>query len=310
MTSSIKSADSLIIQTENEKLGKQSPEPVKEDKASQKAAQPKAEAKPESSEAPESASDQKEEAPTEESSELKQEPQEESPQKEGEKSASDDSLSDEVDDYGNPISKGKLYTEEQVQKMIRDRLARGRVASQTPEQSQQVQEAVKDFKADPESSEGWEQQLESFIEKTITKVSQKSQQEDWKRKEQDLQDQFEDKFTRGMGRYGDFQDVVSGKPITNSMMMATRSMQDPAAFLYAACKQHPTEIQKIAEMPDAVSQIAAIGRLEEKMKKVKSITKAPTPAKKITGDMSDAMPVKSVDQLIQEHAKSKIMNRR
>lgn len=305
MTSSIKSADDLIVQTENQKLGIVAPEPAKEQKTPQKAESPESDSGKEPKAEGEQASDQKESEPKEEASEQKLEPQE----KPKEDSASDDSDSNEVDDYGNKVEKPKLYTEEQVQKMIRDRLARGK-ANQTSEQSQQVQEAAKDFKADPESSEGWEQQLESFIEKTITKVSQKSQQEDWHKKEQELQDQFEDKFTRGMNRYNDFRDVVADKPISNSMMLATRSMQDPAAFIYAACKQHPAEIARIAKIPDSVTQIAEIGRLEERMKKAKVITKAPKPAKKITGDMSDAMPKRSIDQLIQEHAKSKIMNRR
>lgn len=304
---SIKSADKLIIQTENEKLGKQQPEPVKEDKPQQKSEVPPSEEKPVKEEAPESTSDQKEEEPKEESSEERQEPQEKT---EEQTASSDDSSTDETDDYGNPVSKGKLYTEEQVQKMIRDRLARGRMANQSPEQSQQVQEAARDFKADPESSESWETQLEGFIEKTLTKISTKQSEAEWKQKEEASQAEFEDKFTTGMTRYNDFRDVVSNKPITNSMMLATRSMQDPAAFIYAACKQHPAEVERIAKIQDPVTQIAEIGRLEERMKKAKTITKAPAPAKKVTGDMSDAMPVKSVDQLIQEHAKSKIMNRR
>lgn len=304
---SIKSADKLIIQTENEKLGKQQPEPVKEDKPQQKSEVPPSEEKPVKEEAPESTSDQKEEEPKEESSEERQEPQEKT---EEQTASSDDSSTDETDDYGNPVSKGKLYTEEQVQKMIRDRLARGRMANQSLEQSQQVQEAARDFKADPESSESWETQLEGFIEKTLTKISTKQSEAEWKQKEEASQAEFEDKFTTGMTRYNDFRDVVSNKPITNSMMLATRSMQDPAAFIYAACKQHPAEVERIAKIQDPVTQIAEIGRLEERMKKAKTITKAPAPAKKVTGDMSDAMPVKSVDQLIQEHAKSKIMNRR
>lgn len=302
---SIKSADDLIVQTENQKLGIVAPEqpkeqnPLKPDKQSED----KAEKQPNQEEKPALDQDASESPPkAEEDKQVHQE----KPQKED---ASDDSGSDEVDDYGNKVEKPKLYTEEQVQKMIRDRLARGK-ASQSSEQSQQVQDAVKDFQADPESSEGWEQQLESFIEKTITKVSQKSHQEEWQKKEREQQDQFEDKFTRGISRYSDFGDVVGGKPVTNGMMLATRSMPDPAAFLYAACKQHPAEIERISQIPNAVEQAAEIGRLEERMKKAKVLTKAPAPAKKITGDMSDDMPKRSVDQLIADHAKTKIMHRR
>ena len=303
--SSIKSADDLIVQTENQKLGIVAPEQPKEQKTPQKAESPATDSKTEAKMEDESASDPKESAPKEEASEQKLEPQEK-PQEETASDASDD----ETDDYGNKIEKPKLYTQEEVNKMIRDRLSRGKLAEQTPQQQQEIKDAAQNFQADPESSEGWEQQLESFIEKTITKVSQKSHQEEWQRKERALQDEFEDKFTRGIGRYSDFGDVVGGKPVTNGMMLATRSMPDPAAFLYAACKQHPAEIERISKIPNPVEQGAEIGRLEERMKKAKVITKAPKPAKKITGDMSDDMPKRSVDQLIAEHAKSKIMNRR
>ncbi len=305
MTKNIKSADDLIVQTENQKLGRKQPEQPKEQKTPQIEQLPESDSGKESKVVDEQASDQKESEPKGEALEGKQESQEKA-QGEGTKVESSD---DETDDYGNKIDKPKLYTEEQVQKMIRDRLARGK-NQQTFEQNKKIEETAKDFKADPESGEDWEHQLESFIEKTLTKVSQKSQQEEWQRKERETQEQFEDKFTNGMSKYGDFNEVVGGKPVTNSMMMATRSMQDPAAFLYAACKQHPAEIERIAQIPDAVTQIAEIGRLEERMKKAKTITKAPNPLKKVTGDMSDDMPKRSVDQLIREHAKSKIMNRR
>lgn len=295
---SIKSADDLIVQTENQKLGIVAPEPAKEQKPQTEETPAVEDKKPESEE---DASPKDTKEPEEDKKEPQEKPQEDN--------AKDESLDDETDDYGNPIAKGKTYTEEQVNAMIRDRLARDRQSRGTP-QEQQIQDAAKDFKADPNSSESWETQLEGFIETTITKMKTKQHEVEWKAKEEASQAEFEEKFTTGMGKYNDFSAVVTGKPITNSMMLATRSMQDPAAFIYAACKQHPAEVDNIAKMQDPVAQIAAIGRLEERMKKAKTITKAPSPPKKVTGDTSDDMPKQSIDQLIVSHAKSKIMNKR
>lgn len=300
MTSSIKSADDLIVQTENQKLGIVAAEPAKEIKP-QKAELPESDSNKEPKSEDEQALDQKESEPKEEASEQKLEPQE----KPKEESSSDESSDDETDDYGNPIGKGKTYTEAEVQAMIRDRLKRGSHTEQP-----QVQDAVKDFKADPNSEESWESQLEGFIEKTISKITTKQQDLQWKQKEEASQAEFEDKFTSGMGKYNDFRDVVGNKPITNSMMMAARTMQDPAAFIYAACKQHPGEIERISKIQDSIAQIAEVGRLEERMKKARTITKAPAPAKKVTGDASHELPKRSIDQLINEHAKTRIMNRR
>lgn len=304
----MKSADDLIVQTENQKLGIVAPEPPKEKNPIKQEIQSEDKASKSSNQEDKLASDQGASESQSKEEEGKPEGQETVPLEDSKSDSEATSSDEETDDYGNPIAKGKTYTEEQVQLMIRDRLARDRQSrGNSSQQDQQVQDAAKDFKSDPNSEESWEAQLESFIEKTLTKVSQKQQNEEWKRREELSQSEFETKFTQGMSRYGDFQDVVGGKPISNSMMMATRSMQDPAAFLYAACKGHSKEIEQIAQMPDAVSQIAAIGRLEERMKKARTVTKAPAPSKKITGDFTDSMPKQSIDQLIMQHAKSKIM---
>lgn len=299
----MKSADDLIVQTENQKLGIVAPEQPKEQKIVQKAESPESDLGKEPKSVDEQVSDQKESEPKEEASEQNPTLQEK-PQKEG---ANDASL-EETDDYGNPVGKGKTYTEEQVNAMVRDRLARDRQSrAQNPHQEQQIQDAAKDFKSDPNSEESWEVQLESFVEKTINKVTQKQQDNEWRQREEASQAEFETKFTQGMGRYNDFREVVSAKPISNSMMMATKSMPDPAAFLYAACKNHPAEITKISEIKDPVAQMVEIGRLEERMKKPRVATKAPTPSKKVTGDASNELPQLDIDSRIREHAKSKIM---
>ncbi len=299
MENRTRSADDLIVAEEARKLGQPTPEPVR---------------KP-----PEQKEDNNipEETTQEETPDYQAEPEEEtveqqetkSEQQSSEDTSTGDAPSSEnVDEYGNPVGKQKTYTEEEVQAMIRKRL-RDKHADPAGQQ-QAVQQAAQDFKADPESEESWEKQLGDFVEKKINDLSVKKQQQAWHEAEQQSQADFESKFTTGMQKYGDFENVVSGKPITTSMMMATRSMQDPAAFLYAACKQQPAEIERIAKIADPYAQVAEIGRLEERMKKARVITSAPRPATRISGDTTSEQPKQSIDELINSHAKSKIMGNR
>jgi hypothetical protein len=211
-----------------------------------------------------------------------------------------------IDEYGNPVEKPKTYTEEEVQRMIRERLARGRHAEQPTQQ--QVQQAASDgFQADPNSDETWEAQLEQFIEKTIDKRQQKQTEKEWRAQEAAKQAEFESKFSTGMNKYQDFHQVVQGKPITDSMMMATRNLENPAAFIYAACKIHPGEIERISRIPDSASQAMEIGRLDAAMRKQSSqVSSAAKPIPMVKGDM----PVKQMEQpsleyRIQQHAKQK-----
>lgn len=300
--SKIRSADNLIIKAENEKLGKIAPV---EEKVNTEESPP-----PQNTET-KSADDEKNIPSDETGKEEKEEgtKEQDSEKEKPEENASDESSDNsDTDEYGNTIDKPKMYTEEEVQAMIRKRL-RDRHETQTPQQQQQMNDAAKDFKADPNSEETWEVQLEKFVENTITKVAERQKQKEWEKSEQLTQAEFEDKFTRGMQRYKDFETVVRDKPISTAMMMATRGMDDPAAFLYAACKQHPQELERIAQIKDPYAQTASIGRLEERMKKAKLVTTAPKPSRKITGDASDKMPERSIDQLIASHAKSKIMRK-
>lgn len=275
----VKSADDIIVQEEAKKLGREipAPAPVEEEVTAQSDT---------AIEAPEP----DDPAPAAEPAELPL--------------AAEAEAETDEDDYGNKVGKPKMYSEEEVQRMIRERLQRGRQSQ--PEQTQ-VQEAAKDFKADPESDESWEVQLGNFVENKIAQIEQKKQEKAWKQQEELSQAEFEDKFERGMSKYQDFDNVVKGKPITASMMMATRSMENPAAFLYAACKQQPGEVERIAKIQDPYAQIAEMGRLEERMKKSRVLTSAPKPAKRISGDTTDAAPKHSIDQLIAQHAKDKIM---
>ena len=206
-----------------------------------------------------------------------------------------------LDEYGNPTEKPRVYTEDEVQRIVRDRLMRGHASKN---EQQQVQKAAENFKADPNSAEDWEVQLKSFIKNTLNEVQTEKSTQEWKQKEQRKQQDFEEKFTMGMNKYKDFNNVVGKMPITDSVMMATREMSDPAAFLYAASKLHPEELKNIAAMDDPFTQARELGRLDEKMKKARAISNAPAPLTKSKSDMSAKyIPKQSIDDKIHQHAK-------
>jgi hypothetical protein len=225
--------------------------------------------------------------------------------KSGESDASENNIS-ETDDYGNEIPKARTYTEEDVNRMMRERFGRGQYANQPQATPQQVQQAAQDFKPDPASTESWEAQLDTYIDRRLETREKQRNQEVWQRQEQEKQMAFQAKFTTGMEKYKDFRESVQNLPITDSMMLATRDMKDPAAFLYAAAKRFPDEIKQIANIQDAYGQAAAIGRLEEKLRKTKNISKTAVPLQSVTGDITGKIqPKRSIDSLIVSHAKSK-----
>jgi hypothetical protein len=194
----IKSADDLIVQEEAIKLGKPIPEIPKE----------------ENKQLLEKESAEEMGIENDEGNNNQEVEETDSTQENEEIEASNDSQNDEVDEYGTKIGKKKLYTEEEVQRMIRDRLKRG----QHNESQYEVQNVAKDFTPDPESTESWEVQLETFIDQTISKREQKARDNEWKEREQSIQNDFEIKFTEGMSKYKDFASTVSNKPITEAMM--------------------------------------------------------------------------------------------
>lgn len=215
-----------------------------------------------------------------------------------------------IDEYGNPIEKPKTYTEDEVQRMIRDRLSRGRQAEQQPLTNHQVEKAADDFKADPNSEDSWEVQLNSFIDRRLETRQKELSQREWQQNETQKQAEFEAKFNAGMTKYQDFEHVISkaAPSITTGMMMAARSLENPAAFLYGAAKLHPGELERISKINDVYTQAAEVGRLHERMvKHGSSISKAPKPIEAaksdITGKPIDHRP--SIDQRIFEHAKQK-----
>ena len=221
-----------------------------------------------------------------------------------------------IDEYGNPVGKTKLYTEEEVNQRIRERLSRGKYKDeqQQPQQNftkQQVNQANADgFQHDDNSEESWEVQLEQFIDRTIQKKQVQQAEQQWRQSEYAKQAAFEDKFTSGMNKYQDFHQVIAPirDKITDTMMMATRSMDNPAAFVYAASKLHPKEIERISTINDPYAQASEIGRLHERMiKERKSITSAPKPLSSPKGDISGKVLDNkiNIDQRINDYAKQK-----
>ncbi len=193
----------------------------------------------------------------------------------------------EYDAYGNEKPAPKTYTEdevnEKINKAVRERLARGN--PQQPNQQAVQQQAKKDFEYNPESDESWQQQLELFVEQTVSKMSQKQYAQQEQQRENQAHEEFQDKFTQGMGKFGDFKEVVGSQPITDPMTLALRGMQDPASFIYAASKRHPAELTRISQIPDKYSQMVEMGKLEERMRKSPvGTTKAPRPVSRTSED--------------------------
>lgn len=219
-----------------------------------------------------------------------------------------------TDDYGNELPKERVFTEAEVQALIKDRLSRGKYSEQPVQPTpQEVKAATEDFQADPNSEESWEKQLEAFVDSRLEAKEKKVAERQWQERERKVQAEFEAKFTMGVQRYKDFEKVVAGKPITNEMMMAVRTMPDPAAFIYAAAKQQPKELERIAAIPDAYQQATEMGRLEERMKKARTVSHAPKPLARTKGDAATGKDAsgarRSVDSLIQEDAKRKLSRR-
>lgn len=202
-----------------------------------------------------------------------------------------------------------MYSEEDVQRMIRERLARGNHGMT----QQQINKAASEFKVDEANPENWEAQLKTFIKNTFTEISNESVQKERQAQEAQRQAEFDDKMMRGMNKYNDFVDVVQKQPISDAMLMATRTLDNPAAFIYAAAKMQGAELQRIAKISDPFQQAAEMGRLEEKMRKSKVVTKAPRLIKSDRTDVIEKDDPKqqprNIESLIDKHARSKLMRR-
>lgn len=213
----------------------------------------------------------------------------------------------ETDEYGLEFPKPRMYSDEEVQMILRDRLSRG-IHAQS--QQQTVQQSAQDFKVDPANEDDWQAQLNAHIDQRLAAKQTQSQQQEFQRKEKEVQANFEAKFTTGMQKHQNFTDVVGKLPITDSMMMALRGHENPATFLMAAATFHPDEVKRIANLPDPLQQAAAIGQLDERMKKAKGVSRTAAPLKTTTGDMpTKYVRTQSIDDKIQSHAKQKVGRR-
>jgi hypothetical protein len=210
----------------------------------------------------------------------------------------------EKDEFGNDVTKQKVYTEEEVNELMRQRFNRTKKEESVKQTKQQTNN-------ESESEENWEQQLEGFVENTVEKLNVKKQQKLREAEEQSMMSEFEGKIVSSMGRYKDFKDVVGKVPISDPMLLATRQMKDPGAFIYAAAKTQAKELERIAKIQDPFYQAAEMGRLEERMRKVRSGTGSPKPVSQIKGDIQNKSYIRpSVDDLVRKDALKKLSNRR
>lgn len=221
---------------------------------------------------------------------------------------------EDYDDYGNVKAPPKTYTEEEVNdrinKAIRERLARvNNNQGQQPTQ-QQVAQKAQDFDYNPDSAESWETQLAKFVEKTVTDMGQKQAQQQKQMQDEQHQAEFEDKFSRGMNRFGDFREVVGAQPITDPMTYALREMQDPAAFIYAASKRNPKELARISSLASPHAQMMEMAKLEQSMRKQSSGTKAPKPISRSREDASMPTQTKKKEASIEDLIASSEAKRR
>lgn len=209
---------------------------------------------------------------------------------------------EESDEYGlnaESESSNKTYTksemDEYANRLIRERLARmernsGQQFTQQQVQ-QQAQQVQQNFQYDENSNLDWQQQLKQFVKQTNAELAQEQAYQAAQLKEQALQQAFEAKFHQSKAKFHDFNDVVGSQPITDAMVMGARGINDPAAFFYAAAKRAPEELAKIAANPDPYAQAAAIGRLDEKLRKQASrVSNAPRPVSKTQSDLTIEQP--------------------
>lgn len=217
---------------------------------------------------------------------------------------SDDGEAD-LDEYGNKkerMSKGMKERldrkEKQHQREIetRDReLQALREQLQQKGASKEVQQAVKDFKYDPNEEVSWEQQLSDFVKQTVTNLQKDEQQQSRQREEQAAHQQFVQKFQKGMERFSDFREVVGSQPMDDAMTLSLRGMSDPTAFIYAASKRESKELERISKLPDPYARMVEMGKLEQRMRRGKPVTKAPRPLGRMKEDTTAKVKPKQKD---------------
>lgn len=173
------------------------------------------------------------------------------------------------------------------------------------------------FEYDPNSADDWQVQLRSFIQSTVQSMGMEQARAQQAKIEAQEQARFESRFKSDMARFDDFEDVMTGiqSTITDNMVRATSDMENPAAFLYAAAKRAPQELERISKLPTAIAQVRAIGALESSLRKTTTGTKAPRPISPTKGDAALERPKAKqldpnadgyIEKLIQQSENKKI----
>jgi hypothetical protein len=222
---------------------------------------------------------------------------------EDEDDAPEEKRKKEYDEYGNEKDrmpkgmkdrldrKDRAHQQEVEQRDREIEQLRSQLASRGA--SSEVQQAAKDFEYDPNESGDWQQQLASFVKQTVNSMTREQEEQQIRQRDHEAQQEFEGKFRQGMDKFQDFAQVIGGLgfQISNHMTLATRGMEDPAAFLYAAAKRNPQELERISKIRDHYAQMTEMGKLEERMRRNKPTTKAPRPLGR-TAEDATAKPIK------------------
>jgi len=206
----------------------------------------------------------------------------------------------QLDEFGNEKAPPRTYTQDEVNEMFRKRFKNHAPQQSTEQIQQQANEAARGFEYNENSDVPWQQQLEHFVEQTFHKISQKEQQKQIQARENAAENEFRERFTTGMERFNDFKEVVEVQPVTQYMTMALRGMKDPTAFIYAASKRAPTELQRISQIHDPYAQIVEMGKLEERMRKSPTKTNAPKPVARTRDDGKMSMQTEKKGESIED----------
>lgn len=227
-----------------------------------------------------------------------------------EQSAEEDDSDDGSDEYGNEIKKEpeRLYT-----KAERDEFANALVRERLARQERNHPPARQEAPTAQQDGDDWQAQLETFVENSLHKFQDKQTQKYYQEQEQRKEAEFRAKFETGMSKFSDFHQVVNPENFSDAMTLATRSMNNPAAFVYAASKKAPEELRRISQIMDPTTQMVEIGRLEERLKKIPGVTSSPKPMSKTKGDIEIPVAAKkqaqsetSIDDLIAQDTKRRL----
>lgn len=237
----------------------------------------------------------------EESSEESSEDYSDYSEEYGEEEPSNDSSS--TDEYGN-TPKERTYTQTEVNEMFRRRYKNNPDAMQAHDEFIRSQQANPPEQQKQYSEDDWEAQLRDVIIQTV-KENEASERQKIEKSEQAArhaeqvakQEAYDSDFMDKASKFNDFEDVVKGK-VSEAMYHAASAASNPAAFIYAACKRAPQEVERISKIENPIVQMVEFGKLEEKMKTSKKSTKAPKPVSRTSSGKS--VPYKSSGQSIEE----------